>query len=150
MGVYTGPPLKNTILGRYQPLRSCSRRIPEKSTVPPPADGPAGGGEFPHFFSDFGDNRVWLAGTLLKNWSKQGVPLFERFLAILGQSGPNRCIHGAPLECKVLNKRITCPWGGVSPEATRRVYFVRTVPLVPKYTLQIGRASCRERVFVCV
>ena len=75
MGVYTGPPLKNTILGRYRPQNPCSRRIPEKSAGPPPRRMTQRGG-FPHFFSDFGDNRVWLAGTFLKNWSKQGLPPF--------------------------------------------------------------------------
>ena len=49
-GLYTPPPQKNTILGRYQPLRPCSRRIPEKSAVPPPGGWASGGGGFPHFF----------------------------------------------------------------------------------------------------
>ena len=62
-GVIQGaPPLKNTILGRYQPLRPCSRRIQEKSAVPPPADGPAGGIS-PLFFQ--------ISAT---TWSKWLVP----------------------------------------------------------------------------
>ena len=71
-----GAPLRNTIPGKIPGTRTISRRISEKSgrnPPPPPANGPAGGCPL---FSDFCDNRVWLPGTLLKNWSKQGVPPF--------------------------------------------------------------------------
>ena len=67
-GLYS-PPLKTRFWespGHPDHVQAESRK-----KVRPPADGPAGG--FPHFFSDFGDNRIWLPGTLLKKWSKQGV-----------------------------------------------------------------------------
>ena len=89
MGVYTGPPpLKNTILGRYQPLRPCSRRISEKSAAPP-ADGPAGGIS-PLFFR-FRRQQGLAGWHRTEKLVKTGVtPFLSAFLAILGQSGPNR------------------------------------------------------------
>ena len=41
------------------------------------------------------------------------------------------------MECKVLKKSATYPMGVIS-EATWRVYFVRTVSIVPKYTLRVA------------
>ena len=82
-------------------------------------------GEIPHVF--FFENRRQhglAARDLTEKLVKTGYPSFEHFLAILGQSG-----H--PLECKVLKKSVTYP-PGVSSEATWRVYFARTVSLVPK------------------
>ena len=68
-GVYTAPPpkKKNTILGRYQPLRPCSRRNLKKSgEIPPPLGHPPGGGTRT-FFRD-------SATT----WSKWLVPSQDR------------------------------------------------------------------------
>ena len=77
-GLYS-PPSKNTILGRCQPLRPCSRRIPEKSAVPPPRRMAQRGG-FPHFFFRFrrlhGLSGWYLTEKLVKTG---GTPFLSAF-----------------------------------------------------------------------
>ena len=85
-GGYRGPRSKNTILGRHCLSRPCCRRFSEKSAVPPRRMVQRGGGE-PHFFSKICDSMVWIGNTLLKNWSKRGVP---PFWALFGDFGDFR------------------------------------------------------------
>jgi len=78
MGGYIGgPPSK-----KYDP-----GKIPGTQTTLSPNPGKKCGfsprrmvqrGKIPifFFFSKIGDSMVWLPGISLKNWSKQGVPLF--------------------------------------------------------------------------
>ena len=68
---------------------------------------------------------------------KRGYFIFGPFLAILGPSDPSGEFLGLLLEDKVLNKSVPRSYG-VRSEATRRVYFGCTVPLVLKYTLRMA------------
>ena len=66
-----------------------------------------------------------------------GTPLLSTFWPFWAKVAQTGEVPGHPLGCKVLKKSVTYPMG-VSSEATRRAYFVRTVSLVPKYTLRVA------------
>ena len=104
-GFIGAPPLKYTILGRYQPLRPRGRRFPEKSAVFS-LRRMVQRGRFPHFFSKIGDNGVWRGATLLKNWSKGGYFYFGHFLAIVGISGENGVPGWSPRGCTPVEKTV--------------------------------------------
>ena len=85
-----------------------------------------GGGTF---FSKIGDHMV-----LLKKWSKrQGLPPVGDFWPFWAEVAPNGEFLGPSVECKVLEKSVSHPYGARS-EAIQRVYLSTGSTVPPKYT----------------
>ena len=108
------PPLKTRFWEVPGLLDYACAEFWKKVRFPPSADGPPGGGGFPHFFPKKVASIVEQTGNFPKKWSKTEVLCFWTILGILGILGQNGEVPGPLLDSKVLKKTVHHPYGATS------------------------------------